>query len=275
MSRVLFYFINLLALTGCLSLDRLQRHGENLGQTSHFGERHSSVKDKFVGTANETTAGNDTVSSTWQEELNEEDEEEEEFVDLPTPGPSPWGKKTVRLPPQAIDWPVDEARLTRGYFLKHPTRKKGRPHLGLDLANKKGTAIFSSHDGVVIYAGRGFRGYGRMIMVEANNGEYATLYAHLSKIRVRQGYQVKQGDWIGDMGSTGRSTGPHLHFEIRTLAGPVDPLLYLPPVRAERLGHQWGVGRQMIAWGKDKTKKQANDSESGAGTSETTSASAE
>lgn len=272
MIRALIHFFALLAFSGCLSLTPYQSDREN--PINRAGESKSGGRDKSMMPGVALHEG-DSVPASWQQSWDEGDEEDEEFVDLPTPGPSPWGKKSVRLPPHAIDWPVDEARLTRGYFLKHPTRKKGRPHLGLDLANKKGTAIFSSHDGVVIYAGRGFRGYGRMIMVEANNGEYATLYAHLSKIRVRQGYQVKQGDWIGDMGSTGRSTGPHLHFEIRTLAGPVDPLLYLPPVRAERLGHQWGVGRQMIAWGKDKSKKQADESQLTGGNTETTSASAE
>lgn len=123
----------------------------------------------------------------------------------------------------SFDWPVDEARLTRG-FLPH---KRGRPHLGIDLAASKGTPIFASHNGVVIYAGRDFRGYGKMVMIESSNG-FATLYAHFSKIVVKQGTRVRIGDTIGLMGRTGRATGTHLHFEVRTDRGPVDPLQYLP-----------------------------------------------
>lgn len=121
-----------------------------------------------------------------------------------------------------FDWPVDQARMTRGFL---PNRKK--PHLGLDLAARKGTAIYASHDGTVIYTGREFHGYGRLIMIEGQQG-WASLYAHLSKINIKQGDRVKKGDLIGLMGSTGRSTGVHLHFEIRTASGPIDPLLYLP-----------------------------------------------
>ncbi len=121
-----------------------------------------------------------------------------------------------------FDWPVDQARMTRGFL---PNRRK--PHLGIDLAAPRGTDVFASHDGVVIYAGREFRGYGKMVMIEGRNG-WATLYAHFSKILVKEGQVVQQGDLIGDMGSTGRSTGSHVHFEIRRLKGPVDPMLYLP-----------------------------------------------
>ncbi len=121
-----------------------------------------------------------------------------------------------------FDWPVDEARMTRGYL---PNRK--RPHLGIDLAAPKGTNILAAHDGVVIYTGKDFRGFGKMVMIEGAQG-WATLYAHFSTINVKEGQTVKQGDTIGGMGRTGRATGVHLHFEIRKARGPVDPLLYLP-----------------------------------------------
>ncbi len=125
-----------------------------------------------------------------------------------------------------FDWPVDSARMTRGFL---PNRR--RPHLGIDLAAPKGTDVFASHDGVVIYTGREFKGYGKMVMIEGPNG-WATLYAHFSKILVKEGQKVKQGDPVGEMGSTGRSTGSHVHFEIRRLDGPVDPMQYLPsPVK--------------------------------------------
>jgi murein DD-endopeptidase MepM/ murein hydrolase activator NlpD len=128
-----------------------------------------------------------------------------------------------------FDWPVDDARMTRGFL---PNRR--RPHKGIDLAAHKNTPIMASHDGTVIYTGRGFRGFGRMIMIEGEQG-WATLYGHLNKIKVHEGQRVRQGEIIGAMGSTGRSTGVHLHFEIRKLSGPVDPLPYLPG--GTRLAH--------------------------------------
>jgi murein DD-endopeptidase MepM/ murein hydrolase activator NlpD len=131
-----------------------------------------------------------------------------------------------------FDWPVDEARMTRGYL---PNRR--RPHLGVDLAAPKGTKILAAHDGVVIYTGRDFKGYGKMVMIEGAQG-WATLYAHFSSIEVKEGQVVKQGDPIGGMGRTGRATGVHLHFEIRKTRGPVDPLLYLPRAAARLAGRK-------------------------------------
>lgn len=162
--------------------------------------------------------------------------DEEEPIDLPSNLVPRSSSNYTHVTPgelKVFDWPVDESRLSRGYFLKDPRGRKKRPHLGIDLANRRGTAIYASHTGRVIYVGSGFRGYGRMIMIEGPSGDYATLYAHLAKAKVKQGLWVKQGDRIGDMGNTGRSTGTHLHFEIRTLQGAVDPLSFLPPIRPE------------------------------------------
>lgn len=121
-----------------------------------------------------------------------------------------------------FDWPVDDARLTRGFL-----PNKRRPHLGLDLAAPRGTPILASKSGTVIYAGREFSGFGRMIMIESGDG-WATLYAHLDKIFVSEGQVVTMGEVLGAMGRTGRATGVHLHFEIRKISGPIDPLPLLP-----------------------------------------------
>lgn len=123
---------------------------------------------------------------------------------------------------ESFDWPVDSARMTRG-FLPH----KKRPHLGLDLAAPRGTPILGARSGTVIYTGREFRGFGKMILVESGDG-WATLYAHLDKILVSEGQRIRQGEVLGAMGRTGRATGVHLHFEIRKDRGPVDPLPLLP-----------------------------------------------
>jgi murein DD-endopeptidase MepM/ murein hydrolase activator NlpD len=135
-----------------------------------------------------------------------------------------------RLKP-LFDWPVWEARMTRG-FLPRGTKKRKRPHKGIDLAAPRGSAVMAAHDAVVIYTGSGFKGYGKMIMLESTDnrdgGNWATLYGHLDKILVYEGKKVKQGEVIGALGNTGRSSGPHLHFEIRRLNGPIDPLPMLP-----------------------------------------------
>lgn len=125
-----------------------------------------------------------------------------------------------------FDWPVDNARLSRG-FLPRGTKKKKKPHLGIDLAAPRGTPILAAQNGVIIYSGREFKGYGKMIMIENGNG-WATLYAHLDKFFVTEGQKVRRGEVIGAMGNTGRSTGSHLHFEIRRQSGPIDPLPFLP-----------------------------------------------
>lgn len=123
-----------------------------------------------------------------------------------------------------FDWPVDEARMTRGFL-----PNKRRPHLGIDLAATKGTPIYSSHQGIVLYTGKDFRGFGKMIIIESSRG-WATLYAHLEKIYVTEGQKIKQGEYIASMGRTGRATGVHLHFEIRNKKEPVDPMEYLPKI---------------------------------------------
>ncbi len=100
-------------------------------------------------------------------------------------------------------------------------------HKGLDIANRNGGNILAADSGTVVVAGwPDNSGYGNRVMINHGNG-YQTLYAHLSKISVVAGQTVKRGDVLGQMGSTGRSTGTHLHFEIRSSSGNKDPLSLL------------------------------------------------
>ena len=91
---------------------------------------------------------------------------------------------------------------------------KGRPHSGIDYGCPSNTPILASGDGKVMYTGNDNDGYGKYIIIEHPDGK-ATLYAHLSKVICYIGKQVHQGEIIGYSGSTGNSTGPHLHFEAR------------------------------------------------------------
>ena len=101
----------------------------------------------------------------------------------------------------------------------------GTMHYGTDMAAKHGSAILATADGVVNFAGWE-KGYGKLIKIKHDFG-YETRYAHLSKISVSVGQKISQGDRIGKMGNTGRSTGTHLHYEIRRNGKPINPMKYI------------------------------------------------
>ncbi|NOX60997.1 MAG: peptidoglycan DD-metalloendopeptidase family protein [Chloroflexi bacterium] len=120
----------------------------------------------------------------------------------------------------AFIWPLerDKAWVTQGF-------RHGK-HMAIDIAAPKGTKVYAADTGVVIKAGWSEIGYGYRIVID-HGIDYVTLYAHLSEYYVKPGDVVRQGDVIGAVGSTGNSTGPHLHFEIRDYGYLVDPLMLL------------------------------------------------
>ena len=103
------------------------------------------------------------------------------------------------------------------------------PHRGIDYGCPEGTTIFASADGVVTYLGRLKEGYGNYIII-AHAENYATVYAHLSEILVRENQRVTKGQVIGRSGNTGNSTGAHLHFELRLNGYKIDPKTKLQSV---------------------------------------------
>ena len=105
----------------------------------------------------------------------------------------------------------------------------GRMHEGHDWAGPVGTPIHATADGVVVQASRA-GGYGNLIKIKHDFG-FETRYAHLSRIRVSVGQRVSRGERIGDMGNTGRSTGPHLHYEVRMGGKAINPLKYIKAAR--------------------------------------------
>ena len=131
--------------------------------------------------------------------------------------------------------PVSGGAVGYGYYV-YPTNKHylsgfdystKTNHLGIDLAGNEGEGVYAADAGVIVYAGWNDYGYGNMIMVDHGNG-FQSLYAHLSAFNVGCGQSVGQGEGIGAVGSTGRSSGSHLHFEL--MAGmKVNPWDYLPP----------------------------------------------
>lgn len=119
--------------------------------------------------------------------------------------------------------PIDGARLSSNFGMRrHPILGYSRMHTGVDFAAPTGTPIFAAGDGVVTFSGtRG--GYGLFVMIR-HNSTYTTAYAHMSRIAVSQGQRVRQGQTIGFVGSTGRSTGPHLHYEVLVNGQHINPL---------------------------------------------------
>ena len=122
--------------------------------------------------------------------------------------------------------PLASARLTSNFgYRVHPIYKTRRLHTGADFGAPSGTPILAAGSGTVVYAGpRG--GYGNVVIIDHGKA-LATLYAHQSTVLAGTGAKVAKGQVIGRVGSTGMSTGPHLHFEVRANGNPVDPLPYM------------------------------------------------
>jgi len=117
-------------------------------------------------------------------------------------------------------WPTDSHTLSGNDYWSG--------HLAIDIAAGLGDPVYAADSGVIVFSGSSSQGYGLMIMIDHGNG-YQTLYAHLSSVSAGCGRSVYQGQYIGGTGTTGNSTGTHLHFEVRYLGGFVSPWYVLPP----------------------------------------------
>jgi murein DD-endopeptidase MepM/ murein hydrolase activator NlpD len=131
-------------------------------------------------------------------------------------------------------WPVPGSDISQywgpcGYPFEPPYFGYPHFHTGIDLATPFGRPVYAAADGVVVAASRSAEGYGDHVII-AHDGHTFTLYGHLESFAVHPGDQVKQGQLIGLVGSTGNSTGPHTHFEVRVDRTPTDPGAYLPPL---------------------------------------------
>jgi len=118
-------------------------------------------------------------------------------------------------------WPLQSGTLTSRFG---PRRR--HCHTGIDIAAPVGTPVRAAAGGLVVFSGRR-RGYGNLVIIQ-HNTVYSTAYAHLSTRAVRRGQRVGQGRVLATVGRSGRSTGPHLHFEVRVRQQARDPIFYLP-----------------------------------------------
>lgn len=148
----------------------------------------------------------------------------------PTPPSRPLAPE-VRKPARLVEvgkkdgvlaWPL------KGVLYARFGRKGKEPHDGIDLAAPAGTPVKTAAPGTVLFAGDQ-KGYGLIVIIEHDNG-LVTLYAHNRDVRVKTNQRVREGQVVATVGDSGRTSGPHLHFEVRKEGAPVDPLEYLGPV---------------------------------------------
>jgi murein DD-endopeptidase MepM/ murein hydrolase activator NlpD len=149
--------------------------------------------------------------------------------------------------------PVDRGRLTSAYGARyHPFSKVRQMHQGIDWAAPRGTPVRAAGDGVVVAAGR-HGSYGHYLRID-HGGTVETAYAHLDRYasKLRPGRIVRQGDEVGRVGSTGRATGPHLHYEVLVAGRRIDPLEFAPAATEQAedyadaasagVGDEFGIG---------------------------------
>lgn len=149
--------------------------------------------------------------------VKEETSETTTFTPLPTDG------NTI---PVLTPVPKPKSKITSPFGMRrHPTLHRNVKHNGVDFGSGRNAEVYASANGKVILAEYN-RSFGNYIIVEHKDGT-SSLYAHLQKIATSKGKQVKKGDLIGYTGSTGRSSGPHLHYEVRVSGIPVNPNGYL------------------------------------------------
>lgn len=142
---------------------------------------------------------------------------------------SPLPRNTISVPSRM---PLEGAQLTSSYGMRtHPVLGGRRKHTGIDLAAPTGTPVYAAADGII---GRAdwYSSYGLYISIN-HGASMETRYAHLSRLAVAAGDNVKKGDLIGYVGSTGRSTGPHLHYEVRVEGLAVNPIPYMVESEAQ------------------------------------------
>lgn len=139
--------------------------------------------------------------------------------------------KNERLAAMPAILPVakNKCKIVSGFGLRfHPILKYRRMHSGIDMTARQGTPIYATGDGTVVVAGRnpeGFSGYGVVVIINHGFG-FQTLYAHMNNASVRRGQKVKRGEQIGTVGSSGMSSGYHLHYEVILNGKKVDPVYY-------------------------------------------------
>ena len=143
--------------------------------------------------------------------------------------PNIWAGAPEQQPNKSpsIVFPILSPKYSSGYGQRnHPVFQRSQHHNGIDIAVPEYSHVRAAYEGIVVYAER-FQGYGKLVTIQHPQG-FASLYGHLSEVRVNVGQKVRTGEIIGRVGSTGVSTGSHLHFEWRKDGKALDPLSEFP-----------------------------------------------
>jgi murein DD-endopeptidase MepM/ murein hydrolase activator NlpD len=177
-----------------------------------------------------------TELSSWEKQENKLQKEAESLNDKINKLQKQYAKQNMYNGPTngKFRWPTYNRTITSEFGWRiHPVYNEKRFHSGVDIASGYGASIMAAGSGVVILVSKpvqgqntGGTGYGNYCIID-HGGGYTTLYGHARRINVRSGQKVKAGQKIGEVGSTGTSTGSHLHFEVRKNGSPVNPLRYL------------------------------------------------
>lgn len=233
-------------------LDRFDVIGERLFNDEVIGQRLREVGDEIEGKGGVTLPDEVTVVpdlGTVQSQLSILMDRFEHVEAGMSAGLQLIDQKAKDSTGQPSIWPVVHklTRRTSHYgWRKDPIRKTRSWHGGVDIAGGYGAPIISTNDGVVVFSGYRYK-YGIMVEIRHANG-YATRYAHLQKATAQDGQTVKTGDLIGLMGSTGRSTGPHLHYEVLVNDIKVNPFQFIKGKhRAARQKARDGMTEQLLA----------------------------
>jgi murein DD-endopeptidase MepM/ murein hydrolase activator NlpD len=177
--------------------------------TVQRGDIPASIARRFGITANMLLAAN-SINDPTRLQIGQ-------ILLIPTPGPLPIVAAAAAGPSEFV-WPVESRSISQRF-------RSG--HGAIDIRTPTGSAVVAAAGGIVEFAGWNSQGYGYLVVIDHGNG-YRTLYAHNSSVQVRAGQEVDQAELIALSGSTGRSSGPHVHLEILLDYRPVNPCLYLP-----------------------------------------------
>lgn len=192
-------------------------------------ENRQEEIDAIAAAEDEANAEIDRLVAELQRQREEEERRKQEEAAAAGGGSSGGGGGgggTPINPTGSFIWPTTSTVITSPYGPRiHPvTGQVGRMHSGVDIGAGAGEPVYAADSGNVILAGVN-GGYGNCVMIDHGNG-YVTLYGHMSSIAASKGQSVSQGDIVGYVGSTGISTGPHLHFEVRQNGGTVNPMSF-------------------------------------------------
>jgi murein DD-endopeptidase MepM/ murein hydrolase activator NlpD len=210
------YIVLFVSFSGCAYLPIQDQHTVKKGETLERISKRYQLSRRKIASLNK-----------WADISKLLPEENIVYLTAPrsglkTPYSYTQNQTNYRKPLNRFIWPL-HGRLTSKFG-----HRWGSPHHGIDIQARRGTAIKASAPGRVIYSGKE-SGYGNLVIVYHGAG-YSTIYAHASKLLTKKGRRVKRGQIIALVGSTGRSTGPHLHYEIRKRKAPVNPIQYLPKI---------------------------------------------